>query len=258
MTIASNGAITFTGGAGPNVALADIVNVTDRLACCSRIDIAIDFDINGSGAVDGSDKIDLFLNAAGELSSVEYTAGEDLADMVGVRFDSVALPEHDGTAIPATSSMAVSAVIEGGDTVALDMEVIPESYGSNVFFNISVSAELENDVSVLQQRIAIRLEGAVALASGQSFDCYDRDVSSANERTTRIDVKTAPAFTSDYSSVNGGACRITLTNVVVDEVDTGRFTLVEGTFTAELFPNKRSNPKVTIDDGVFRWVPAAP
>jgi hypothetical protein len=255
MTIQDTGAIVFNGGAGRDIALADISAVTDRLTCCGRIDIAVDADLNDDGMTDNYDGLSFYVNSTGALSSVTYYLGDELGDLVGARFDAATLPTHDGTALPETSRLAASAAIEGGATVALDIEMHSSSYGSPTFNNINISGEVTEN-STLQQRIAIRLEGGNdPLISGESYDCYE---DSGDGWVTRLVVKTASPFTSDYSSANGGNCRITLTTVTVSDETNPRYLLVEGTFTAELYPNKRNNPKVTIDDGVFRWVPPAP
>jgi hypothetical protein len=256
MTIAANGAISFNGGAGRNIALADIASVIDRLDCCGRVDIGVNADLNGNGEIESTDGLSLYVNGAGGLSMVEYRDGSGAQnDLVGARFDSAALPEHDGTDLPTTSSMAASAVIDGGATVALDIPIHPSSSGSVTFNRLDLTADVVDGI-VLQERIAIRLElGTEPLLEGESYDCHERE---NDGRVTRMVIRTAPVFTSDYSSENGGNCRITLTTVNATDETNPVYTLIEGTFTAELLPNKRSNPKVTIDDGVFRWVPPAP
>ncbi len=245
ITIGSNGSISFTGGAGPNIAVGDVVSVTDRLSCCGRIDIAVNLDLDGSGEINGSDRINLYLNAAGDLSSIEYSTASGDA---GARLDSSTLPTHDETSVPTENRMAATASIAGSSDVALDLEIDSSSYGSAVFHNLDLMADLSSE-DVLQQRIYLRLEASSVLTEGASYECYEVD---AAGDTTRLTVKTAAGNASDYSSQYGGRCRVTLTTV---EVDQGAFTLVEGTFTGELFNFKR-DVKLAIDDGVFRWASA--
>jgi hypothetical protein len=249
VTIADTGAITFTGGAGPSVAVGDVTAVYDRLACCGRIGVEVDFDLDGDE--ESTDELQLYTDAEGNLASIEYLTGGNIRDVIGVRVASLTLPTHDETPVPETHSIAASAVIEGGDTVALDMPIMEGSYANNSFHTIGISGEVVNDSSQLQQRINLRVEATGALTAGQSFDCnYYGD----GTHTTRLSVKTSAPFTADYDTENAGACRITLTTVTPDGEDPGAFTLIEGTFTAELYNNKRDS-KVTIDDGVFRWMP---
>lgn len=251
VTIGDDGSITFNDEGAPSITADDISVVTDRLSCCGRVDIALGFDLDGSGTVTGTDRINLYADASGNLAAIEYPTGTSSQNDVGVRVNAVPTLVHDGAAIPASASLKATAVISGGASTALEVPMAVSSYGSVTFSNLNLSGDVVNESLVLQQQIVLRLEGSATLVQGQTLDCYEYR---NGNKTIRLSVKISAGTGTDYSSEYGGKCSITLTTVQTD-IDGQNFTLVEGTFTGELYPFKRNNPPLTIQDGVFRWVP---
>lgn len=250
VTIGNDGSITFNADGAPSITSASVSAVTDRLSCCGRVDIALNYDLDGSGSVTGTDRINLYADAGGELAAIEYPTGTSSNNDVAVRVNVVPALVHDGASVPASESLKATAVISGGASTALDVAMDPSSYGSPVFHQFSLVGTIVAN-SVLQQQISLQVDATAPLAQGQTLGCYEYQ---GGSDTIRLSVKTAPVSGSDYSSQYGGNCSITLTAV---ETDAGgqNFTLIEGTFTAELYPFKRNNAPVTIRNGVFRWVP---
>jgi hypothetical protein len=243
LTIGANGSIVFAGG--PSIQANQIATITDRIACCGRVDIAVNVDLDESGAIDNADSVNLYANASGALSAVEIPG-------FGVRVDAVTLPTHDGTDIPATDSAAATAQVVGGDMTPVQV-TINQAPAVAAFNNLTLGGNLTaGEPPVLQQSINIRIESEAPLAAGPTYPCYE---DTAQGNTTRLSIKTGATNTQDYNSQYGGRCAITLTTV---EVTQGYYSLVEGTFTAELPPFKRNNPPITVNNGVFHWNPGAP
>ncbi len=240
LTIGADGSLTIAGG--PAITAGQVETITDRIGCCGRVDLALNVDLNEDGKVDNSDRVNLYANASGALSAVE------LLD-AGFRVDTSQIPAHDGTEIPASNAMSATAQVEGGDATTVEVS-ITDGYGSPTFYNLNLNGTITGGEPVMiQQSIDLRLESSTALTAGESYGCYE--VTAAG-KTTRLTVKTGTSSVQEYGSKNGGRCTIKLTTV---EVDQGQFTLVEGTFTAELPSFKRNVPKATVANGVFRWAP---
>lgn len=249
LTIGSDGSLTFNDASGPSITADDISTVYDRMSCCGRVDIALNFDLNGDGSVTGTDRINLYAASGGGLAAVEYPTGSSSQNDVGVRVNSLPTLSHDGTAVPASNSIAATAVVSGGSSTALDIPMDADVSGSPTFNSFTLTASAKDGNNVLQQKINLRVEAGATLTQGQTLDCYEyRDGS----KTLRIDLQTRSASTDSYSTQYGGRCQITLTRVEASGYD---FTAIEGTFTAELYPFKRDNAPVTVQNGVFRWVP---
>ncbi|RYY64464.1 MAG: hypothetical protein EOO24_56210, partial [Comamonadaceae bacterium] len=97
VTIGTDGAISFEGGAGPNTRPSEVVEVFDRVGCCGRIDVQVNEDMNApANGIDGSDKISLHLDEGGKLRSISYDVGnaDNLNDDTGVRLGNVAALTH--------------------------------------------------------------------------------------------------------------------------------------------------------------------
>ncbi len=238
LTIGADGSFTIAGG--PAISPTQIENITDRISCCGRVDLAVKADLDGDSTIEDA-VVNLYANASGGLMAVELLGA-------GFRVDASQVPAHDGTDIPATNAMSATAQIDGGE--AITVEVSAEGHGSPVFHNLSLSGRItDGEPLMIQQSIDLQLQSSTALTAGQSYNCYEN---AASGNTTRVAVKTGTSSVQEYGSKNGGRCTITLTTV---EIEQGQFTLVEGTFTAELPSFKRNDPKVTVNDGVFRWAP---
>src|SRR5690606_28085711 len=158
------GSLTFTGGEGPTITADQVGEVTDRLACCGRVDIALNFDIDESGSVNGSDRLDLHANASGGLMAWDMLGG-------GARLDTGTLPTHDGTDIPDTEGLAATAQIVGGEATAVQVGITSGS-GMPVFNNVTITGNLVAD-EVLQQSITIRLERGSTLTAGETYYCHE-------------------------------------------------------------------------------------
>lgn len=105
------------------------------------------------------------------------------------------------------------------------------------------------------ERFNLRLETASALEIGQTYSCHEDKSTGSGGKTIRLDAKTSSASASDYSSQHGGRCQITISDVVIGGPTNSSIEFITGRFVAELYPFKRNNPPIVIDDGVFRWVP---
>lgn len=249
VTIGADGSFTFTGGLGPNLTAAQIGEVFDRLSCCGRVDVRATFDMNGDGMVNGTDRVSLFANGAGSLQALVHPSSVSTNPDVGVIVaDVTALPTHDGTALPQDERVAGTV---GESLISIPVDADP---GASSSTNLTITASLM-DNAVLQQRFNLRLETASALQSGQTYSCHEAKATASGRKTIRLDAKTSSANTSEYSSEHGGRCQITITDVVIGGPTNSSIESVTGRFVGELYPFKRNNPPIVIDDGVFRWVP---
>lgn len=250
LTIGTDGGIAFAGGL--SISADQLGTITDRMACCGRVDILVNVDVTGDGEVDTNDKINLYADASGALSAV------DIPYVFAARVDDLAsLPTHDGTEPPETRSIHATAQVSGADAMLVEATIT----GSGPILTFSKNLELNASVStgeppMVQQRIGIRIDSDAELTEGQTYPCYEL-IGGSSGKSTRLTIQTGPNDGQKmYSSEHGGRCAVTLTKVEND--GQGQFSLIEGTFTAELFSIKRNNPPLTVNDGVFRWTPEAP
>ena len=247
LTIAQNGAITFTGGgiAGGNVdtsiSASQMTTINDFTGCCGKVQISFNQDINGDGAVNSYDQIRLFENEAGELFSIEYDLNNSTNNYIGALLGSPpALPAQVNAAIPTSNQIA------GTAAGAL------QAFNINPTGNFSFSQASQGGFGLVASSGAnewrITANHKFPLAINNTFSCQRPDTNSNRHVTMSLTVGS-----NTYLSTEGGRCQITLTNVTFDAVS-GNVTSLEGRFVAEMRTFKRNLPPLLINDGVFRWV----
>jgi hypothetical protein len=237
VTIGSDGAISFTGGAGPSVTAANIVQVSDWRSCCGYISVQVGVDLNGDG-VNSSDVIKLFYDNNGALRSIEYDPGNInvTSDDVGVRVGTVAALAHDGTVPPSTNAI-------NGTANGTVLNFAPSFTSSNAFSLLLHGEAGGGTPPALYMQLAPNQN----LQQGSTYPCRK-----ANMLTVTIMARltsSAPMLTTD----NGGRCEITVTQLTTD--GGGNVTEIRGTFTAEMVDTKQTSAPVTITNGVFRYAP---
>lgn len=237
LTIGSDGAISFTGGAGPNVAVADIVEVKDWLGCCGRISVQVAVDLNGDG-VNSSDVIHLYHDNSGALRSIEYDPGNVnvMADDAGVRLGTVAALTHDGTTPPTSNAI-------NGTASGTALNFAPTFTSSNAF-SLLLQGDAGGGTAPL---LYMQLAPNQNLQQGSTYVCRK-----TNSATITINARLT-AGGQVLTTDNGGRCAITVTLLTKDGV--GNVTEIRGTFTAEIVDSKQTSAPVTITNGVFRYAP---
>lgn len=239
VTIGADGAITFNGGAGPNVTAAQIVEVYDRLNCCGRVDVQVNFEMNTpANGIDGQDKISLYRDNNGNLRSIEYDPGHvfSLSDDIGVRLGTVnALPAHDGTAIPGTNTISATF-----GATPLSFAVHPESSSNQFSFTLE-----GRGTGVIPAMLQVRVDPATGNVVPGTYACR----TGPNEETS-VSVRTAANGTL-LQTKDGGRCSVTVTHYQAGGTNTKAE--IEGTFVAELVGVSQGNAPVTMVNGVFRY-----
>jgi len=234
VTIAADGSIDFTGGAGPDVPASTITEVVDRMSCCGRLDVQTSVDVDGDGTAQGN-QVSLYLDAGGALRSVEYQFGVTISvdDDVGVRLGSVPALVHTGRAIPAEPGIY-------GTVNGTAMNFSPLSFADASLNGFSLEASSGTGIAPTWL-----LQVSAPVERGATYDCR---VSPGN--SVRMNVRTTTNGNLRQSS-NGGRCAITVTHLVVAG---GNVTELAGTFTAEIFDFRQDTAPLVVTNGVFRYI----
>lgn len=235
ITIGSDGGITFTGGAGPNVAAAAITEVVDRLGCCGRVDVQTTVDVDGDGTSDGN-QISVYFDNAGAVRSIEYQSGmtSNTSDDVGVRLGFVTAITHDGSVPPAEPGVYGTF----GGTV---MNFSPLSFAS--VSSTGFSLEAANGAGTAPTWL-LQVSG-VTLQQGATYPCRVGPTGSV-----RINARATAGGTLRQSS-SGGRCAITITSLTTSGATV---TGLAGTFTAEFLDFRQDVTPVIVSNGTFRYV----
>ena len=243
LTIAADGAITFTGGTGtgqgPSLTPAQIDKVQDFTGCCGSVLVTANINTTiGDTLINSNDHVRLFRNAAGQLSAVEYYV--DSSNYVGVLLGTpAALPAHSGAAIPSSYQVSGTA-----NSIAYPVALSTgQAYSNSSAGGINLNATTGTGNAQQQWFITAGLLGG-PLTSGTTFSCQKPN--SGNDVAIQFN-----ALSRNYRSLDGGRCLITVTAVTSDSTGITSF---EGTFVAELYTFKRDLAPLIINDGVFRWV----
>lgn len=235
LTIGSDGSLTFTGGAGPNVAVGTITEVVDRLGCCGRVDVQTTVDVDGDGTSDGN-QISVYFDNAGALRSIEYQSGmtSNTSDDVGVRMGSVTAIAHDGSVPPAEPGVYGTF----GGTV---MNFSPLTFASVSSTGFSLEASSGSGTAPTW---LLQVSGAT-LQEGATYSCRVSPTGSV-----RINARTTAGGTLRQAS-NGGRCAITITSLATSGATV---TAMAGTFTGEFLDFRQDVTPVIVNNGTFRYV----
>ena len=242
LTIQSNGAIVFSGGdasgggdLGPTVSASQMATINDFTGCCGKVQILLNFDVNGDGLTNEYDQIRLFKNASG-LTSIEYDVSN--SNYVGVLLGTpAALPAQGTGPLPTTNQIAGTALASANvmDITLGGSFTAPNQGGFNL-----TAMQASNQWRIVANHQA-------PMAAGAVFNCQVPDTNSNRNVTL-----TLTQGSNTYYSTEGGRCQITLTTVTFN--GSGVVASIEGRFVAELFRPERHLSPVIINDGVFRWV----
>lgn len=241
VTIRADGAILFDGGdsssagdLGPTVSASNMTTIND-FSRFGKVQILLNVDVNGDGAVNQYDQIRLFNNAVGQLTSIEYDVSS--SNYVGMLLGTpAALPAQGTGALPTTDQIAGTALgsanVMGG--------VVGGAYSQLNQGGFSITGQSG------QNSWSINANHQAPMSSNAVFNCQVPDTN-----TNRDVTLTLTLAGNIYRSTEGGRCQITLTNVTFAN---GVVASVEGRFVAELFRPERNLAPLVINDGVFRWV----
>jgi hypothetical protein len=236
VTISSEGAIEFIGGAGPrpNLSVANRGTVTSNIVSSGSISVESTVNINDDMIVDHNDRILLYVNGAGQLKDIQYYNGSgDFA--AGVTVNAVAIGTASTSSFPIPASNGTSGTY-GTTTLTVSGTEITGTTPTGVRL---VSAQ--GSGGTLNQWI-IDISNVAGNVEGVTYHCNHGD------RSKFIALQVG---STTFSTREGGSCNIHI--VTLDADASGNPTLLEGRFFAEMYTYKRNEPRIV--EGAFRFAP---
>ncbi|MCJ0765600.1 hypothetical protein [Variovorax terrae] len=239
LTLGSDGAVTFTGGAGPTLANVSVTMVYPNGGTAAVLRIYSSTDINGAGGVDDDDQIVFYLDTPNHIKDVEYYVGPSNASGnkrgVTLRKTGDAAPPDIGAPSALTNAIAANQITgtvgAGGPALALNVSSFGGLYVASGF---TMTAYAGN------QQWQIRVGNAVAANTNYSCVHGARD-----GRYVRVQTNANTIL----SSQEGGNCNIYITELTTSG---SAITSIKGRFTAEVFSFSR-NASTVIADGTFSY-----
>ena len=242
LTIAADGAISFTGGAGPSLNVSGVSSTQDFNGCCGKVSVFAKTDLNNDSKIDQYDTISLFRKADGQLESIEYYRTSSV--LVGVLLGTpTPLPAQGSTAMPAANNVSFKA---GTTTISMPnvLNSGGQSQSSGGGFNLFASTGAGGTDNTVQ----LAMQSPVAFAINTPYVCRNNQ-----EPNVKTNVTMFSRIRNDfYYSNEGGRCEVILTQITLDAKN--QITSAQGRIVADLRTFKRDAPALVISDLVFHYV----